>query len=81
MLRDRKEVSFISLVGKVVVSIELLSKSENAKDEIVFTTDTKEKYGLYYDRACLKNICDLGDLLDMPILMALDRLRVNVRSG
>jgi len=33
MLRDRKEVSFISLVGKVVVSIELLSKSENAKDD------------------------------------------------
>jgi len=32
MLRDRKEVSLISLVGKVVIGIEVLSKSEKAKN-------------------------------------------------
>ena len=76
MLRDRGEVGFESLNGKVLVSIEVLKERGNVGDEIIFTTDTGNRYRLYHEQNCCENveindICgDINDLLNTPILLA-----------
>ena len=70
------DLKFESLKGNVLVSVEVLKERGNVGDEIIFTTDTGDRYKLYHEQNCCENveindICgDLGDLLNTPILLA-----------
>jgi hypothetical protein len=58
------------LTGKTLTTIE------NTGDELVFTTDTGDRYKLYHEQDCCENVSiedvigDLGDLVGAPLLMA-----------
>ena len=64
-------VKITDLIGKTMVSVE---NSNN--EELIFTTNTGEKYKLYHDQDCcedvtIEDICgDLNDLVDHPIIEA-----------
>ena len=74
---------FEDLIGKVLVSVDLVSVEdkgdesvEDKGDEMVFTLDNGEAYKLYHKQDCCESVSvedvigDLNDLVGSPILMA-----------
>lgn len=65
-----KYVSFETLLGQVLVRVD------NLDDEIIFYTETRDRYKLYHSQDCCESVLvedvigDLDDLLGHPITMA-----------
>jgi hypothetical protein len=73
-------MDFSVLQGKTLTSIEKKSYTDKWQDneiyELIFTTDTGEKYKMHHYQDCCENVHvesivgDLDDLLNTPILLA-----------
>lgn len=67
-------MEFSSLLGKTLVSVEVISRYDN--DCIVFTDSAGQKYEMYHDQDCCESVSiesvvgDWNDLLGHPLLLA-----------